>query len=129
MTQNDQKHEASEGSHFQLQTLYIKDLSFEAPRSPHVFQEKEWKPKVTFDLNIGTEKLSEILYEVVLHITITVASPEDKPAYLVELQQAGVFHLEGFTEEIIKRVVSTKFFSLMHEKPFLVWWPEVVFRK
>lgn len=103
----DQKNETPEGPHFQLQMLYVKDLSFEAPRSPQVFHEEEWKPKVLFDLNIGSEKLTDVLYEVVLHITLTVTSQEDKPSYLVELQQAGVFHLAGFAEDVIKRLVST----------------------
>jgi preprotein translocase subunit SecB len=105
-TGSDAQTGAQTGPHFELKTLYIKDASFEAPRSPHAFNE-EWKPKVTFDMNIGTEKLSDALYEVVLHITLTVTTQDDKSIYLLELQQAGVFNLVGFTEEVIKRLVST----------------------
>lgn len=105
-TNSDARPGAETGPHFELKTLYVKDASFEAPRSPHAFNE-EWKPKVTFDMNIGTEKLTDTLYEVVLHITLTVATQDDKSLYLVELQQAGVFNLVGFTEEVIKRLVST----------------------
>ncbi len=103
---SDGQTQAQTGPHFELKTLYVKDASFEAPRSPHAFNE-EWKPKVTFDMNIGTEKLTDDLYEVVLHITLTVTTQEDKSLYLLELQQAGVFNLVGFTEEVIKRLVST----------------------
>lgn len=101
------KQEGPTGPHFQLQTLYVKDFSFESPHAPQVFTQ-EWKqPKMTFDVNIGTEKCAEDHYEVVLHITLKAHSEDDKPIYLLELQQAGVFHLVGFTEEIMKRVLST----------------------
>jgi preprotein translocase subunit SecB len=99
--------EGPTGPHFQLKTLYIKDFSFESPHAPEIFT-KEWEqPKMVFDVNIGTEKCADDHYEVVLHITLKANSQDDKPIYLLELQQAGVFQLVGFTEDIMKRVVST----------------------
>lgn len=105
---DDQK-DTTSGSHFQLKELYLKDVSFEAPHPPHqVFKEsQEWKPKLNFDLNIGTEKLTEDHYEILLHVHLKATTQDDKPIYLVELQQAGVFQLVGFTEELIKRIAST----------------------
>lgn len=82
---------------FALQRIYVKDLSFESPNAPEVFQQ-QWKPSVNMDLNTSHNKISDTQYEVVLSITIT-AKVEEKVAYLVEIQQAGVFLLNGFPEK------------------------------
>ena len=78
---------------FALQRIYVKDLSFESPNSPLVFQE-QWKPQVNLDLNTAHNKLSDSQYEVVLSLTVT-AKVGDKVAYIVEIQQAGVFLVAG----------------------------------
>lgn len=78
---------------FALQRIYVKDLSFESPNSPVVFQE-QWKPQVNLDLNTTHTKVSDHQYEVVLSLTVT-SKIEDKVAFLVEIQQAGVFMVKG----------------------------------
>ncbi|MDY6798050.1 MAG: protein-export chaperone SecB [Pseudomonadota bacterium] len=78
---------------FALQRIYVKDLSFESPNSPLLFQE-QWKPQVSLDLNTSHNKISDNQYEVVLSLTVT-ARLEDKVAYIVEVQQAGVFVISG----------------------------------
>lgn len=78
---------------FALQRIYVKDLSFESPNSPVVFQE-QWKPQVNLDLNTTHTKVSDNQYEVVLSLTVT-SKIEDKVAFLVEIQQAGVFLVKG----------------------------------
>ncbi|MEQ5835375.1 protein-export chaperone SecB [Marinobacter sp. R17] len=78
---------------FALQRIYIKDLSFESPNSPTIFQE-QWQPQVNLDLNTSHTKVSDNQYEVVLSMTIT-AKIEEKVAYIVEIQQAGVFMVKG----------------------------------
>lgn len=78
---------------FALQRIYVKDLSFESPNSPLVFQE-QWKPQVNLDLNTAHNKLSDNQYEVVLSLTVT-AKVGEKVAYIVEIQQAGVFLVAG----------------------------------
>lgn len=82
---------------FSIQKIYTKDLSFETPSSPKIFTEK-WEP--TIDLNLSSQilPLDQSLYEVTLTITITVKSIESI-AYLVEVSQAGIFTLSGFSEE------------------------------
>ncbi len=74
---------------FALQRIYVKDLSFESPNSPLVFQE-QWKPQVNLDLNTSHNKVSDNQYEVVLSLTVT-AKVGEKVAYIVEIQQGGVF--------------------------------------
>ncbi|MBB5319988.1 protein-export chaperone SecB [Marinobacter oulmenensis] len=78
---------------FALQRIYVKDLSFESPNSPTVFQE-QWKPQVSLDLNTSHNQVSENQYEVVLSMTVT-AKLGEKTAYIVEIQQAGVFMVSG----------------------------------
>ena len=81
---------------FALQRIYVKDLSFESPNSPLIFQE-QWKPQVNLDLNTSHNKISDNQYEVVVSLTIT-AKLGDKVAYIVEVQQAGVFLVHGIEE-------------------------------
>ena len=82
---------------FSIQKIYTKDLSFETPSSPKIFTEK-WEPTVDLNLSSQIFPLEQSLYEVALTITITVKSIEST-AYLVEVSQAGIFTLSGFSEE------------------------------
>jgi len=81
---------------FAIQRLYLKDLSFEAPNTPQVFV-GEWKPESNIELNTSATPLGEENYEVVVSITVTTKVGE-KTAYLVEVQQAGIFTLTGFSD-------------------------------
>jgi len=81
---------------FALQRIYIKDVSFETPNSPTIFTE-EWKPESNLNLNSGVNKLADDTYEVILTVTVTT-KVGDKTAFLVEVQQAGIFHIKGFPE-------------------------------
>jgi preprotein translocase subunit SecB len=80
-----------------LQKIYVKDLSFETPNSPQVFTLK-WEPNVEFNLATNTQQLQDTLYEVSITVTVTVKL-EDKTAYLIEVCQAGVFALIGFSAQ------------------------------
>lgn len=82
---------------FSIQKIYTKDLSCETPNSPKTFTLK-WEPAVDFNLGTHVETLENSLYEVILTVTITVKSA-DTTAYLVEVKQAGIFSLAGFTEQ------------------------------
>lgn len=100
-----------EGPFFSVHSIYLKDLSFEAPQSPQVFQES-WKPKIDFDLQMGSQVLSEseYIYEVVLHLTVTVKlgeGEEAQSAFLIDLQQAGAFTVKDFSEEDLRQVLAT----------------------
>ena len=82
---------------FVIQRIYVKDASFEAPHAPQIFKD-EWKPEVNVDLQTKTNDLEESIHEVVLHLTVTVKMGE-KTAFLVEVQQAGIFTIKGFPKE------------------------------
>ena len=81
---------------FAIQKIYIKDVSFESPNSPAMFT-KEWQPEVSLDMNTNTQSLSEGVYDVVLSLTATVKNA-DQTAFLVEVQQGGIFTISGFGE-------------------------------
>ncbi|WP_298440834.1 protein-export chaperone SecB [uncultured Ferrimonas sp.] len=81
---------------FQIQRVYTKDISFETPNSPAIFQ-KEWKPEVKLDLDTRSNKLADDTYEVIISITVTVKVEEDT-AFLAEVQQAGIFTVANLPE-------------------------------
>lgn len=74
---------------FNMQRIYTKDISFETPNSPAVFQ-KEWKPEIKLDIDTRTAELGEGVYEVTLSVTVT-ATNEGQTGFLCEVQQAGIF--------------------------------------
>jgi preprotein translocase subunit SecB len=82
---------------FSIQKIYTKDMSFETPNSPKIFTET-WEPSVDFNLGSHVEPLENSFFEINLTITITVKN-KDTVAYLVEVNQAGIFALGGFTDE------------------------------
>ncbi|MEC4749714.1 protein-export chaperone SecB [Methylomicrobium sp. Wu6] len=82
---------------FAIQKIYTKDISFETPNSPKIFMEK-WEPIVDFNLSTRVETIDQNLYEIVLTTTITVKI-SNATAYLVEVNQAGIFTIAGFTEQ------------------------------
>ena len=82
---------------FALQRIYLKDASFESPKSPHGFRE-HWKPKVNLELNSRHDLIENSLYQVVLRVTVTVSTEDDELMYLVEVQQAGIFLVDGLEE-------------------------------
>lgn len=77
-----------------LQRLYVKDVSFEAPGAPQIFQ-VQGQPNVELNLSQRVAQLGEDTFEVVLSVTAT-CKIEDKTAYLAEVHQAGIFGLSGF---------------------------------
>lgn len=93
------------GAQFQIQKLYTKDVSFELPNAPQVFQQ-EGQADVKMSLAQRVENLGENLHEVVLTVTVT-ATVGDKTAYLAEVAQAGIFLVSGFNEQATHAVMNT----------------------
>ena len=94
MTENTQDAPKRE---FALQRVYTKDISFETPNTPAIFQ-KEWKPDTKVNLNTEMQQLTDGVYEVVLTVTVTTTIGEET-AYLAEVKQAGIFTITGFNEQ------------------------------
>ena len=86
-----------------LQRIYLKDGSFEAPNSPNIFQ-GEWRPAVSLNLGTATNDLGNGAYEAVLSLTVE-AKQEDKVAFLIEVQQAGIFIFQGLEPADLQRAL------------------------
>jgi preprotein translocase subunit SecB len=82
-----------------MQKIYVKDISLETPNSPQVFmQQQQFQPQVDFNINANSQRIQEDLFEVTLNVTVTVKNGE-QTAFLVEVQQAGLFTLTGFQSQ------------------------------
>jgi preprotein translocase subunit SecB len=90
---------------FQLQKLYAKDVSFELPNAPEIFQDTG-QAEIKMNLSQRVNDVSENMYEVVLSVTVTAMTGE-KTAYLAEVHQAGIFHIAGFNEQAQHTVLNT----------------------
>ncbi len=82
---------------FQIQRVYLKDLSLEQPNSPAIFLEQEG-PAIEVALDVGAEQLADGIYETTVTITVT-AKIKDKVAFLVEGKQAGIFEARNIPAE------------------------------
>ena len=83
---------------FQIQKVYIKDASLEIPNGSEAFKQ-EWKPELNVALNTTVNKLPEDnMFEVILTVETDVKC-NDKPAFKVEVQQAGVFLIDNMEEK------------------------------
>ena len=93
------------GPAFTVEKIYVKDVSFEVPGAPAVFNEQV-QPQLQMNLNQSVQRLNDNAYEVVLGITLT-CNAGDKPMYLVEVKQAGVFGLAGFDAQTLDVMLGT----------------------
>ena len=82
---------------FQIQRVYLKDMSLEQPNSPSIFLEQE-APNMEVAVDVGAEPLAEGIFESTVTITVT-AKINDKIAFLVEGKQAGIFEVRNIPAE------------------------------
>ncbi|MFZ6744759.1 protein-export chaperone SecB [Undibacterium sp. JH2W] len=82
---------------FQIQRVYLKDLSLEQPNSPAIFLEQE-APGIEVSVDVGSEKLADGIYEATVTVTVT-AKVGEKVAFLVEGKQAGIFEARNIPED------------------------------
>jgi preprotein translocase subunit SecB len=97
---------------FAIQKLYVKDISFESPGAPGAFSFKKWEPKIDINLNNAHNIISENVYEAVLTITATVKQ-DGKAAFLVEVQQAGIFTVAGFKEQDRNYILASQCMNIL----------------
>ena len=80
--------------------IYTKDFSFESPQTPSVFRRDTWSPVTNLNLRSTQTALDNNFHEVVLTITVEAKEKDaDKTLFLVELSQAGLFEIVGYTEK------------------------------
>lgn len=90
---------------FMIQRVFIKDMSYETPDTPNVFQQK-WEPELSLDLNTTSNVLEENVHEVILTVTATVKN-EGKNAFLVEVKQAGIFTIQGAPDDQLDHLIGS----------------------
>jgi preprotein translocase subunit SecB len=95
----------AEQMQFQLTKIYAKDVSFELPNAPDVFQEAG-QAEIKMNLSQRVNNITDEVFEVVLTVTVTSMTGE-KTAYLAEVHQAGLFAIKGFNEQHLHTVLNT----------------------
>ena len=88
---------------FSLRQLYVKDISFESPNVPGIFT-GQFEPEVKLNLHSAHKPLGDDLYEVVLHLNVH-ATAKEKSLFLVEVEQAGLFQVSGYTMDEAKVIL------------------------
>ncbi|AWN73312.1 protein-export chaperone SecB [Legionella anisa] len=90
---------------FMIQRIYTKDLSFETPNTPAVFQQ-QWEPELNLEINTSSTQLEPGVYEVILTVTTTVSNKKTT-AFLVEVKQAGIFTIQGAPENQLDHLLNS----------------------
>jgi preprotein translocase subunit SecB len=89
-----------------LQSVYLKDCSYESPNGPRLPNNQAWDPKFQLNMNTATEELGPDVREVLLTVTVE-AKQNDVTLYLAEVKQGGVFTIVGATADDLKRLVGS----------------------
>ena len=95
---------ADETPVFNIQRMYLKDLSLEQPNSPQILLE-QGQPQVDINLQMGAEQVADGVYEVTVTATVT-AKVKDKTLFLVEAKQAGIFEIRNVPQDQLQGIVS-----------------------
>lgn len=90
---------------FALQRIYIKDVSFETPQGHEAFRQ-QWKPRINLEINTKQNKIDDQNFEVILTLQVT-ATQDDKTMFLAEVQQGGIFHINGLEGDQLRQVLGT----------------------
>jgi preprotein translocase subunit SecB len=104
MSTNENEVAAGTDPQLQLQSVYLKDCSYEAPNGPRV--QGEWNPQINLDLHTGVQPISSDVSEVVLTVTVS-AKQGELTLFLVEVKQAGVFVMKNLAEPDVKRSIAS----------------------
>lgn len=84
---------------FNIEKLYVKDLSLEIPHAPEIFLERE-QPQIGLQLQTQSVSVDEGVYEVTVTVTVTAKLGEkDKVMFLIEAKQAGIFQVRNLPQE------------------------------
>ena len=88
---------------FQIQRIYLKDLSLEQPNSPQILLQQQ-QPQVEINLGLAAEPIVDGIYEVAVTATVTT-KVGDKTLFLVEAKQAGIFEIRNIEQEQLQQII------------------------
>jgi preprotein translocase subunit SecB len=106
---------ADTGPVFQIQRLYLKDLSLEQPNSPQILAEQV-QPQVDINLSVSAESVVEGIFEVCVTATVTAKAGE-RTVFLIEAKQAGIFEIRNIEAEQAQLILGVACPSMVY--PYL----------
>jgi preprotein translocase subunit SecB len=83
--------------------LYVKDFSFESPKSPQVFQQ-QFQPEMKVEVNVTPKNLGNQFYEVSLNILLDAKAGQES-LFIVEIEQAGIFEIKNAQQEQLDHIL------------------------
>ena len=89
---------------FQIQRMYLKDLSLEQPNSPQILLDQQ-QPQVDISLAMGAESVADGVFEVSVTATVTTKIG-DRTLFLIEAKQAGIFEIRNVPEDQMQGILS-----------------------
>lgn len=104
MAEENQAAEQAAQPVFNIEKIYVKDLSLEIPNAPAVFMQRE-QPQVGIELGNAANKLDDGIFEVTLTVTVT-SKIADKTVFLVEVAQSGIFQIRNLPEENLEIILA-----------------------
>ena len=95
-----------DGPQFNIHRIYVKGSEFKSPNGTNYFRDQNWKP--TYELNLKTDSkvVDNNIHEVTLIATLA-AKVDDKTAFTVEVEQAGMFSIANFKDEQLKQMLGS----------------------
>ncbi len=88
---------------FQIQRMYLKDLSLEQPNAPHILLEQQ-QPQVDINLALSAENVTDGIFEVCVTATVNT-KVGDKTLFLVEAKQAGIFEIRHVPQDQVEGIL------------------------
>ena len=89
---------------FQIQRMYLKDLSLEQPNSPQILREQQVQPQVDINLGVSAEPIAEGVFEVCVTATVTTKI-KDRTVFLVEAKQGGIFEIRNLPQDQMQAII------------------------
>jgi len=100
---NNAAQEQAQQPGFGIEKIYVKDASLEIPHAPQIFTDRT-QPQVSIELGNFAQQIEENVFEVAIKVTVT-SKIADKTVFLVEITQAGIFHISNVPAENIELIV------------------------
>ncbi len=88
---------------FQIQRMYLKDLSLEQPNAPHILLDQQ-QPEVDINLALSAEPVADGMFEVAVTATVTT-KVGDKTLFLIEAKQAGIFEMRNIPQDQLEGIL------------------------
>jgi preprotein translocase subunit SecB len=95
--------DADQNPVFQIQRIYLKDVSLEQPNSPQILLEQT-QPQVEINLGLSPSTISDGIYEVCVTATVTT-KVNDKTLFLIEAKQAGIFEIRNIPQDQLQPII------------------------